>query len=89
MAQRKIEELRATFRRKDRAELEELALAQSMAHARICELASYHPSHPSGQEEERRHATEGEMRDRIRSKSTDELADLLADSALLIETAKP
>ena len=85
MAQAELDVLKRTLRTKSRAELEELALAESMAHARICAIAGYNPP---GHEEEHRHATEAEMRERIKGKSTDELIDILAQSALVAEAMK-
>ena len=52
MAQARLEALKGALRKRSRQELEELALAESMAHARICAIAG----HPPGQGEEHRHA---------------------------------
>jgi hypothetical protein len=82
MAQAQLESLKEALRRRSRQELEEFALAGSMAHAQFCGIADYHvPGHG----EEHRHATEAEMRRRIEGMSTDELIGILARSVLVSE----
>lgn len=84
MANTRLEAVKAALRKKSREELEDLVLAESMAHARVCSIAGYQPS---GQEEHR-HATETEIRERIKGKSTEDLVDILAPSALVAEAVK-
>jgi hypothetical protein len=78
MAPVALDEIRDSFRNKDRAELEELVLASTKAHAWFCSLAGF----PSEE-----HAPDAELRQRIKSKSTDDIVDMLARQALASRAA--
>lgn len=78
MAQAQAESVTEALRGRSREELEEFALAGALAHAQFCGIACYHSP---GHGEEHRHATEAEMRSRIKGMSTEELIRALAWSA--------
>ena len=84
MALKRIDELKVAFQKRDRAELEELVLACGRAHSKICEISSLRASdhHLAGEHdvEKHEHVSEDEMKTRIKSKSTEELINLLADA---------
>jgi hypothetical protein len=65
------------FARLERADLEEVAVEYSLAHARMCRLAS--GAEHAGDD----HATDEQMTQRIGEMSTHELAELLAPPAWL------
>jgi hypothetical protein len=92
MVRARIEQLRRAIGQLSRVELEELVLISAMNHARTCDVASYHPpeSHQPGEREadNHRHASEAEMRERIRSMDTDELVDLLSGVAGVVEAGR-
>jgi hypothetical protein len=92
MAQSKFESMRSIFEKKERRELEELVLAYSNSHARICEISELispeHRAEEKHEEEPHGHASEEEMRKRIKAKSKEELVDLLAGAAVVSEAAK-
>lgn len=75
MAQAQPESVQEALRGRSREELEEFALAEALTHAQFCGIVCYHSP---GHGEEHRHATEAEIRSRIKGMSTEELIGVLA-----------
>lgn len=73
-----LDEIRDSFRKRDRTDLEELVLASTKAHAWFCSLAGF-PTEG--------HAPDAELRKRIESKGTEEIVDMLARQALASRAA--
>ena len=88
MKQNEFKHIKSNIEKLDRQKLEELVLAYSTSHARICEI-SENRTHQEHEEEPHGHATEEEMRKRIEIKSKEELVDLLTGAAAVSEAARP
>lgn len=75
-----LTEVRDALARRDRVELEELALRAAIFHVRTCDAAcALMPEH-SGE----KHAIQDDVRQSLREKSTDELVDMLVPLAVLV-----
>lgn len=83
MSKQKLDEIRAALRKKEREELEFLALAYAKSHIYACELTEQ--LHGEHAEEPHGHASEEEIRKRIMARPTDDLIEMLAGSTLIIE----
>ncbi len=81
MSNNKLPHIIEALSRMDRLDLEELTLAYSISHAQICEIAGLKSE--GEHVHEHGHAQEHQMRERIKSKSTEEIAKILAPAALL------
>lgn len=73
-----LTEVRDALGRRDRVELEELAMHAAAFHVRTCEAACG-PGRPGGT-----HAIPQDVRQALREKTTDELIDLLVPLAVLV-----
>jgi hypothetical protein len=78
MSQLTLQQIIEALSKMDRSDLEELALAYSMSHAKLCEIAGV-----TSHEHEHGHALEQQMREKISAKDTEKLANILAPAVML------
>ncbi|MHB1415584.1 MAG: hypothetical protein ACYC1C_10050 [Chloroflexota bacterium] len=86
MAQLTMQQVTEAIGKMDRHELEELAMAYAISHARMCEVAGHAPSEPRHGLEQAAHghSQEQQIREKIRSMSTEELVSTLAPVVMVV-----
>ncbi len=87
-------DLRGSLAKKERAEIEDLALASLQLHIRSCEATvPKEHVHEEGQDAGKvvlePHLPEPEIHERIRKLSSEELIDLILPAAYLVQTLAP